>query len=996
MKLWKKFLCCSALMAAASLFAASPETVTVPYRTCDRKPGSVLNADVPEHGNFRVLGADRPAAVSTVYKLFHDNQYLYVGIRAAEPSPENMVRKKDRRDGDSVWHNDAIEFNAIVRGNENRLFKIAVDSTGNVSDAAGKDDNTGLSTFALDFGYESRTEVIGAAVGKECWTLELAIPLGAFNSGSDGKFHPVNFQIGRTRLAGRNAHGQPALEYSASTRTEKVSFSEVRSFAPLELKDFKNDEFVWQLNDTTQKVVRTADGAVCSVRGSVVNRSNKFRIAKVRAVLTDRAGKTAGIAEKALSGHPGKLSDFRLDLPFRNNGEHRLRVEVLNTRGLLLAEAFSTLVLDYQPVAIRFKTPWYRDNIYATMPDITKIEAEILLEEHIGEPLDVKFTGPGGFSRSLHIAKAEKVNPVVFDFVNMPDGDYCLEAGGAKKQMKKLPFSPGEVWIDRTGTFRREGKKYLPLGFFGMPDQLGEGININLTFVSPWRSREQQRAWLDQCEKTGRYAWIYPYHRYPKPYTYDWAPFGHDDMMKASLNEEQKAILRGFVDEIRGHRGFFGHFIGDEPEGRSENPEMFKAVSEYLKEIDPYHPTMLNHYGVDGVRRYLGCADVTGMDCYPDFFKDNKFNMGMELCYGNAKAASDMDRAMLFVPQAFDWGHTNRFGGKSRAPSFDEMRTQMYLALLGNAKGIVFFSYGTIGGSFSNQLRIGDLHVLKEPAAMPEILLEPSDMDAVGASAPIICGVKRLGNEFMIIASNPSANRVDAKISAKFALPEKLAVSGEKRFIRPAGNAFADSFEPFVTHIYLTGGLPADGIDLAAVRAEIRNADNARRKPGNLAAAGELGRAEILEYRKNGVPGAPKITASSTCPVRDPALAYEYFLQDGICENVPATIWPTWSPEASDVRPWIAFDFGKTVKASKVAVWSIIKAEGAPSPVADAHVEIMQNGAWRKVGEITGNTAPTFEIALPAVEFTQLRVVLDKIDRAKAGSRLLSEIEIMR
>jgi hypothetical protein len=337
---------------------------------------------------------------------------------------------------------------------------------------------------------------------------------------------------------------------------------------------------------------------------SVINSGKRFSFCKVRGVLLDRDGKEVAVSELAAGTQPRKMTAFKLDLPIKKNGEHRIRLELRSSRGDLLCEKFRTIMIDYQSVAIKMITPWYRDNIYATMPKIDKIEAEILLEENIGKPLTVTLSGPNNFSKSINIAKAAKVNPVSFDFKDMPDGDYYLKAGSAVKRIRKLPFCTGEVWLDRKGVLRREGKKFMPLGVFSIPHDRAEGLNISLTFVSPFRTPAQMKEWLDSCAKVNRLAWIYPYHNFPVPYNYTWAPFAVPDKLKASLNEEQKNILKNYVKLVDNHPGFFGHFLTDEPEGRNENPLFMQEVHNLLRDIDPYHPTLINHYGVEGVAKF--------------------------------------------------------------------------------------------------------------------------------------------------------------------------------------------------------------------------------------------------------------------------------------------------------------------------------------------------------------------------------------------------------
>jgi len=469
----------------AAFSAAAAPAVEAPRLNISGKAGSVLAAPVPEYGNFCLLGTDKAVTVQTFYKIFHDDKNLYVAIRAMEPDPGSMVRNENVHDSEKIWRSDCVELNFINRGNDKYLYKIMIDSLGAVADAAGGDDNTGLNKFALDYSFESSVKVISAQVNKDCWTLEIAIPMGAFNSGSDGKFKFFDMQIGRTRRTLLDSQGRKTLEMSASTPTGKVTFSEVSAFAPVVLKDFNAADYVWQLNDSTVKTVKKDNSVVCQLAGSLVNCGKRFAMGKLRAVLVDRSGKVVDRAEKVFGTQPRKLQNFEIPLKVEKNGEHKLQLEVRNAKNELLCGVFRTLMVDYQAAAIKLTTPWYRNNIYASMPPVEKIEGSVILEENIGAPLEITLSGAQGVVQSKKIAAADRVNPFSFDFKNMPDGEYFVTASGVKVRIRKLPFSPGEVWLDRQGILHREGKKIMPLGVFGMNFGRGEGLNVNFIISLP-------------------------------------------------------------------------------------------------------------------------------------------------------------------------------------------------------------------------------------------------------------------------------------------------------------------------------------------------------------------------------------------------------------------------------------------------------------------------------------------------------------------------------
>ena len=162
---------------------------------------------------------------------------------------------------------------------------------------------------ALDYAFASHAKVVSVQVNKDCWTLEAVVPLGAFHAGDSAKYQDLSLQVGRTRRAGVDAQGNKTQELSTSHATQRLSFSDVRTFVPLKLEKFKGDAFTWQLNDAAFKTFRQGDDIVLEANCSVINAGKRFSFCKVRGVLLDRKGSEVAVAENGCVWVPQTMKE---------------------------------------------------------------------------------------------------------------------------------------------------------------------------------------------------------------------------------------------------------------------------------------------------------------------------------------------------------------------------------------------------------------------------------------------------------------------------------------------------------------------------------------------------------------------------------------------------------------------------------------------------------------------------------------------------------------
>lgn len=952
---------------------ANAGELKVPYVADLETPGAIWQADLPWHGNFTRLQKLTPAKFDTRFKIAHNNQYLCLGIEVYDDMRQ-VTANKYPFDHPGRWRNDNLTIDIDPDGRNMLGGKIMIDANGDFTDYWGVDDNTGTGRLIFDPLWNSQTTVRAVKKYADRWTVEVCIPLGAFFNGNKD-LSQLRFNIGRERVKSKEA-----LSFAP---IKTANFAASRYFNKLVLENFDADPFKWMIASVSASGKRVDGENTARVSAKLWNQSKTWRIAQCKVTLTDPNGKehikrVGVVAERGRS--------FNIDLAFADvpRGRCKFAVELFDTGYNFIAGNYFLNELDFQPVRIKVLEPSYRNNIYHTQK-LDRIRAAVTLEEGMGQPLEVTLTGPDNFSKKVVIPAAKAVNNVEFEFKNMPVGDYFIRAAGVSTRIRKLPKAPQEVRIGKNNITCVNGKMFLPIGYYSIdPEWKEPGLNRMSYFRDEWRSKEELKRFLDRLAAAGMRGVLYPYMEPSGKKQI----FVSKERQRDKLTAQQKKLIAEAVSVCRDHPGFLAYFAADEPEGHGHSEEWYEDFYKYISELDPYHPVLICNYGVNGMRRFYRGCDIIESDAYPDYFVDNTHSQPLSVCYDFVKFAGAR-RAPWLALQTFDWGLKNAAGSYGRAPTYDEVREQMGLALLADAKGFNMY-IATLKGALSNQLRVTQQHIGKEVQALKAVLLQ--DTQSVKYS-PMLKGIyvgkKVWGTETAILIVNSTDQ--PRKISVDTGkLAGKLAVSGENRWVEIRNGRFTDTVEPHRFNIYLAGGLPAHSVDHPAVRAEIIQRDLDRRRPGNLAAAGELNYNEIIDYHQGKIPAdVPVIRVSSQLATHNVKNgATQYFLQDGIRETKPMEIM-TWTPLASDKKPWIEIDFKRSAVLEKALFY--LHKSPAGAQLKSGRIMAQINGQWVEAGSFAGNDQFIFEVKLKPLKTGRVRIELTDLS---LRGRLLEEIEI--
>ena len=945
------------------------------------------------HSNFKVLNKHIPSNPQTRFKVTSDSNFIYFMVEALEPAMNKLVTRKQAFPDDfSIWSNDGIEIGISNDRKYQKYYKIAIDNSGQHADCFAQDDNTGRNEMTYDSSFESNVKVETEKTSAS-YIIYAAIPFGAFDYSSSDMADKWKFNIARVRRAGL---AQGKMEFTSYADIKGSGFAEPWSFDPLPTKKIDRKKYNWTI--TNVKAVKdTKKTENYNVNFTIANKTGAFKLVTFKAVLKNR--KSNFEVSLPRTGIPD--SQFKnIILPFENlpQGEYILNIKLF-TRGEILLKDFNfPVVVNYNPLELKLAKPAYRNNIYATMPD-KGIVAELFSEEQSSS--NVVFTLSGNnvnLSQKIKLLKGKAT--AAFDGSKLSDGEYTLTAvcgnHTQKITIRKLPYQKNEVWIDQYGITYVDGKKYLPFGWFGnAPQHDVKGINSYITYTRFRNAEHYTTDFEKSSEAAKRMGLLYPLQELSGKFAYKDLNY---NQRLSNLNDVQKKHVKKFTELTRSSSNILGYYLADEPDIRQDNPEWYAELTRYLQQIDPYHPTLLLNCTISGIKRYRNTADILIPDYYPDFYEDGPRKMlhGM---------ATTIETANQFRPAwavigGFAWmPESVKTQSPGRAPTYAELRNQLYNSFASNAKGILFYHYYDKSQMFSS-LRLGINFLANEVDILKDYLLDPNVADkiSVKSSDPYFkCSYKTFDGRVCIIAVNNSYKKITADITVKNPALKKLFVAAENRSVSLNNGRFTDTFEPCAVHIYINSekiaALPANITDN---KKQIADFDKARKKNGNLLAVGELKVKHMRHLKSKPLPEYfPTLKASSE--------RKEYFtlnsdtllfLIDGICENKPLDAHMCYRPSSNDKKPEISISFPQEKTVGRLVIFPVEQISFYCSRTINFNtkisgtVQIMQNSKWIDIAKFNNSSAASqITINFTPAKIKDFRIIFDSNNFA------LSEIE---
>ena len=873
--------------------------------------------------NFKVLNKHIPSNPQTRFKIASDRNFIYFLVEAFEPNMDKLVTKKQAfLDDFSIWSNDGIEIGISNDKKYQTYYKIAIDNSGQHADCFAQDDNTGRNEMTTDSSFESNVKVETKKTQKS-YIIYAAIPLGAFDY-SNEIASKWKFNIARVRRAGLRK-----MEFSSYANLKGSGFAEPWSFEYLPIKKIDAKNFAWTVNNV--KVVKDAkNNKQHNIIFTLANKTGAFKIVNVKSRLSNRSKSFNVNLPK--TGLPD--SNFKtITIPYKDvpEGEYNLSVKILSRKNILQKSFSVPIVISNNPLKLYLEKPAYRNNIYATMPD--KAIVAVLTSSAIGNKSDVTFTFMGKNIKKVKKAKLIKGKAKIsFDGAKLADGQYTLVAnyGNYSKKIiiNKLPYQKNEVYLDKYGITYVDGKRYLPFGWFGNgPINNVKGMNSFVTYTRFKNAKHYQKDFEASSSKTQRMGLLYPLQELSGKFAYK--DFNYNQRL-SNLNEVQKKHIRNFVKLTNKSSNVLGYYLADEPDIRQDNPDWYTEVTKLLQQLDPYHPTVMLNCTLSGIKRYRNTADILFPDYYPDFYEDGPRQVlhGMSTTIKTANSF----RPTWGVIQGFAWlDFSVKNQSVGRAPTYAEIRNQVYNCFSANAKGILFYHFYDKSQMFSS-LRLGMNFMAEELDVLKDYLLDPNkeNMVSVKSADPYFqCAYKTLDGRICIIAVNNSYKNITANIEVKNPNLKKLFVASENRSITLINGKFTDTFKPCSVHVYINDEQVAKQTTLLSENEKkLAKFDVARKKIGNILGVGEL-KVKDMRHLKN------KKSLPSYFPIIKATSEHkEYFslgndtllfLIDGICENIPIDAHMCYRPLAKDKTPIISITLPQEKSIKKVIIYPVEK-----------------------------------------------------------------------
>ncbi|HEY7509106.1 MAG TPA: hypothetical protein VIG50_02590 [Vicinamibacteria bacterium] len=204
---------------------------------------------------------------------------------------------------------------------------------------------------------------------------------------------------------------------------------------------------------------------------------------------------------------------------------------------------------------------------------------------------------------------------------------------------------------------------------------------------------------------------------------------------------------------------------------------------------------------------YRDVADVIGVDPYPIFNIPEGAPSPLEQVtewVDLAQAAVERSRPVWAVIQFF------QFGGNGHWPTYDELRSMSYMALVAGARGLFYWSYGAGALSHVADDRLREeywqrlVRVTREIKSLEPALLGPDDPTLLAAPpAGRLRALARRGPDgalLVVVNNGPQPARATLRLGRAMGAAE---VVGEGRRVALAGGTeLADDFAPYAAHVY--------------------------------------------------------------------------------------------------------------------------------------------------------------------------------------------------
>lgn len=511
----------------------------------------------------------------------------------------------------------------------------------------------------------------------------------------------------------------------------------------------------------------------------------------------------------------------RFSFPTKVDGQHQF-IAILSGPTSSEAKQKPTILAERQAAAA---TPlpldaWLDRSVYTDQP-----QAQLTIEGWqsglAGKTFEVSFV-PAGTSGNAPgptkaILNSAARATATLDLSALPTGRHevqvrpSVESGIEAKTsctLVKLAPERGTVWFDDRGALHLDEEPIFPVGFYYIQNFLKDGLLEEFaesgmdTIVWEWTN---VAGYIDALKRTAPHGVKLIVSVQNEAYARHlqdqlWQAHGSE---RARLKEAYMKHIDLVVRDIASHNptNLLAWYVQDEP-----NLDVLPFVTqaaEVVAAADPRRPNLVVPCLSTVLRSYADVVDILAPDPYPGFPDGPMVKVASFL--DEASAAMRYRRPALVVLQAFG----EPAGPGAIVPSPAEIRCMTWLAIVHQARGILYFSYSYNGPmrethpqlweetkTCARQIRELGAAVLTAPAGAIS-LSQPA------GSSQIDSRVIELNGDFYLVAVNTQRSRIDQVCWSVNELADgPLEVLWENRELTVRDGTFTDNFAPLAVHVY--------------------------------------------------------------------------------------------------------------------------------------------------------------------------------------------------
>jgi hypothetical protein len=250
------------------------------------------------------------------------------------------------------------------------------------------------------------------------------------------------------------------------------------------------------------------------------------------------------------------------------------------------------------------------------------------------------------------------------------------------------------------------------------------------------------------------------------------------------------------VEKYKNDETILCWYLIDEPEGRGISPSSVEEGYKLVKSMDPMHPIYYPISRATAYESYKDYVDILAVDPYPvpDY---------------SVKLVSDrLLRAITVVENSKPvWAVIQASPRPNRRPPLpEEVRVMVYEALIGGAKGILYYAFSDPNWELAEHedlwSEIGEIN--KEIQKISHFILQgKSSKDLIYVSdSSVISDLREYNGKKIIMAANISKKKIKVKFAlSNFSLSQVRSIF-DNGVILNKGNEFFDTLEGYATKVY--------------------------------------------------------------------------------------------------------------------------------------------------------------------------------------------------